>query len=177
MQHFILMTFVFTGWVLAEETTFTTNQMTVTDFSTDILGRWEYVASVSESRPNDRVWTYLVFTSNGTVECFYDFSGQTNNHTDLYTITFNGPTNKYQRSYPIIKFKSPKPHSTRFSEWIGVTIDYDCRFPISQGKVLKFTDPDGLKAVFRRPVSGRDNKASPNKLLEGIGTNTPNLQR
>lgn len=120
------------------------------DISIALIGKWEYISELSRRRlsPADGVWNYLRFRKDGKVDWAYDYDGKTYKGTDFYDIQYSGKIDKYRRKYPIIYMKPVEPMGTRVTTLIGVTIDYDCRVPAQEGKVLKFTDPDGYESIF-----------------------------
>jgi hypothetical protein len=120
------------------------------DLAIAILGKWKYLPSISKERPGDGVWNYLQFQENGTVDYSYNYDGKTCTGTDAYQIQYSGKIDKYRRKYPIICMWSTESMATRGSTLIGVTLDFDSRIPMREGKVLKFSDPDGYESVFKR---------------------------
>ncbi|MFC1601627.1 hypothetical protein ACFL34_04685, partial [Candidatus Sumerlaeota bacterium] len=126
------------------------NQGRNEDLATAILGKWKYLPAISKRRPCDGVWNYLKFRENGTVDYSYNYDGKTYTCTDAYEIQYSGKIDKLRSKYPIIHMWSTKPMASRGSELIGVTLDFDSRIPMKEGKVLKFSDVDGYESVFKR---------------------------
>jgi len=105
----------------------------------------------------------ITFNKNITVRITYEKDDRTIGEStdEPYQIIYKGSALKDPGKSPNIIIKSSAIGDDTIIPLIGISIDYDNRFPLSEGKVMKFKDIKGNEYCFvRTDAQNKDNEES-----------------
>lgn len=102
----------------------------------------------------------ISFRPDGVVEYSYELPDEkrTMNRVETYQVVHKGSERQMPGRCPNIVINTSTSDDARIGLLIGASVDFDNRFPMSLGKILKFKDMDGHEYLFVR-----------DKDAEGIG--------
>jgi len=117
----------------------------------ELIGKWKCI--VAPAKPPPRMsFQSLFFHENGTVEYNYEKSPGVNvdKKKENYRVVHKGTINRFSGKTPTVILGNAESRDSRVVTLVGVSVDFDSRFPISAGKRLKFTDLEGNEYIFIR---------------------------
>jgi hypothetical protein len=116
-----------------------------------LIGHWRCLSEFSSDLPKI-ILKSLTFYDNGSVKYNYEVKDENRimEMTESYEICHKGSPRHRPGKGPNVIIKSRALDDSSVIPLIDVSVDYDNRFPITMGELLKFSDLEGNHFVFVR---------------------------
>ena len=116
-----------------------------------LIGEWETILEKGQAMPGVAL-SALTFRLNGLADYVYEetASKTRRTQTDKYRIVHRGTTKVAPGKLPSVFLEQLAVASQEFVELSDVVVDYDNRFPVELGPLLKFKNSTGSVYVLRR---------------------------
>jgi len=121
----------------------------------DLIGTWKRISPATTNPAAVIMLNTMCFRLGGGVEYAYELvkEHRTVVCSETCDVCHSGSDGQLPGKPPNVMLKSPAADDDTVGLLLDVSVDYDNRFPMTSGKVLKFKDMDGNELIFIRDKS------------------------